>query len=277
MTELVKQTEAGLPAVVDFEADSGMGMEQVSQDDLVIPFVKLLQANSPEVDHEKGIIPGMFFNVATGEAFSGKEGISFVPIYLDKKYVEWTPIEKGGGLIAQYEIADKIVQELVAKQGKYKALEMSNGNELVETHYMYAAMLPNLNPVIIAFTSTKLSQLKNWLTKLNYFQVPTASGKKVVPPIFAHKVKLLSEKQTNKSGQDYYNVKFGTVAADLASSLIDTKNPDEVQMYVMAKDTCEAIKAGKAKVDFTVRDDAATNADPSAPVTTTADGEDIPF
>lgn len=275
MTELVAQTEAGLPATIDFGNDAGMGMETVSQDDLQIPFVKLLQSNSPEVDPESGVPnarQGMFLNTATQQLYDGKEGFQFVPIYLDKKYVEWVPQDKGGGLVAQYDPNDPMVVEELKKVGKYKSIVLANGNELIETSYLYAVTLPDLNPVIIAFTSTKLTPLKNWLTKLNYFQMGPV-GKKYVPPLFAHQVKLTSVKQTNNAKQDFYNVVFGVAKGTTLTDALVT----DAEIYNKAKDTCVAIKEGKAKVDFSQTDKAASShSDPQASTTHTAEG-DIPF
>ena len=49
---MAKKNGSGLPAELmeAFEADSGSGFEGVTTDDLQIPFIRLIQALSPQVD-----------------------------------------------------------------------------------------------------------------------------------------------------------------------------------------------------------------------------------
>ena len=67
--------------VADFEADAGAGMENVTADDLQIPFLSILQSNSPQLDESEGKYidgakAGMILNTVTNEIFDGKIGLN---------------------------------------------------------------------------------------------------------------------------------------------------------------------------------------------------------
>ena len=53
MAKAVAKNEANALSVVDesmFEADAGVGMEQLGQEDLALPFLKVLSGNDPVLD-----------------------------------------------------------------------------------------------------------------------------------------------------------------------------------------------------------------------------------
>ena len=59
---------------INMEEDQSQGMENLTKDDLSIPFFKILQSNSPEVV-EGDVKPGMIINSASGEACKEMEVI----------------------------------------------------------------------------------------------------------------------------------------------------------------------------------------------------------
>ena len=83
---VTKKAQASVPStqVMDFEADSGAGFEGADSQSFAIPYLIILQSNSPQVDEDdgkyiKGAKVGMFLNTVTGEIFDGKEGVNLVP------------------------------------------------------------------------------------------------------------------------------------------------------------------------------------------------------
>ena len=71
--------------IAEMEADSGLGLGQIKDEDLALPFIKISDGN----DAPKGAI----FNDITGEVLSGTDGILVVPCYYQRRYVEWAPKE----------------------------------------------------------------------------------------------------------------------------------------------------------------------------------------
>ena len=58
---------------------------------------------SPQLQKQNGsYIPGAsagdMYNTVTNEIYAGEEGISVVPCAYNKKFIEWIPREKGGGV-----------------------------------------------------------------------------------------------------------------------------------------------------------------------------------
>ena len=69
---IIKKEQAGAVAIANFEADSGKGLGNLGQEDLALPFLKILGQLSPEVNKQhgkyvEGAEPGMIYNTVTGE------------------------------------------------------------------------------------------------------------------------------------------------------------------------------------------------------------------
>ena len=81
----VKQ-EAGLPSDALFEADAKLGFENIDQESLALPILKLLQNGSGEAqkrnaNYVEGAEPGMFFNTVTRKLYDGDKGIQVIPCH----------------------------------------------------------------------------------------------------------------------------------------------------------------------------------------------------
>ena len=61
-----------------FEADAGKGMEGMGQDDLALPFLKVLSGNDPILDENEEARKGDIYNTVTGEVFKGKDGLRVI-------------------------------------------------------------------------------------------------------------------------------------------------------------------------------------------------------
>ena len=80
--EPIKKANGSL-AVSNFEQDANMGMGNLTQDDLALPFLKILGQLSPEVNkrdgkYVEGAEPGKIINTVTNELF---DKISVVPCH----------------------------------------------------------------------------------------------------------------------------------------------------------------------------------------------------
>ena len=99
---VVKKEQAGSLAISNLEADSGKGLGNIGQEDLALPFLKILGQLSPEVNKRDGKYvenaePGMIFNSVTGELFEGSKGIEVVPCHYKLEYIEWKERGEGSG------------------------------------------------------------------------------------------------------------------------------------------------------------------------------------
>ena len=84
--EVVKKEEAGALSTNLFEADAGKGLGELGQDDLALPFLKILGQLSPEVNkrdgkYVEGAEPGMIYNSVTSELSDGTKGLNIIPCH----------------------------------------------------------------------------------------------------------------------------------------------------------------------------------------------------
>ena len=92
MNNVTTKTNAGALSTNIFEADANAGSQNMTQEDLALPFLKVLGQLSPEVNkmNEKfieGAEPGMIFNTVTNQLFDGKKGVDVIPVFYERKYV----------------------------------------------------------------------------------------------------------------------------------------------------------------------------------------------
>jgi hypothetical protein len=242
---------ASVPAVFDFGQDSGLGFENQTQADMSVPFLNILQGLSPQVQEEDSPYKaGMIYNTVTEEAYKGSVGLSIIPVETEHKFVEYVPRDAGGGFVAVHEDNSLIVEKAKAASkafGKYKTPE---GNDLVETFYVYALDAETGGYLVIPFSSTKIKVYRNWKTCVNLFN-HRAFGIPGKPPLFAHIVRLTTEKESRKAG-DSYNFRLnpenkervvdGKVYPAILTSMIGPKD----ERYLTAKSFLEMIREGRA-------------------------------
>lgn len=204
--------QAQVPANQDFsgyEEYAGQGLDDITNEDKGLPFFEVLQPLSPEVEEIEAAQAGMIINKATKELFTS---IRFVPVCRDHVYTEWVPRDNGGGLVGTYGLDEGVVKAARAKQrvGKH---ELSNGNELIETFYLYGLVLDdndNPTPAVLAFTSTKIAAYKQLTMRADSLMFRATDGRKLKYPWFAHAWKLGTEKKK----KDKYTWYTWTVAFD---------------------------------------------------------------
>ena len=87
-----------------FEDDAAKGLGTIGQEDLALPFLKILGQLSPEVNkrdgkYVEGAEPGMIFNSVSGELYDGVKGIDVIPCFYKLEYIEWK--DRGEGQVHQ--------------------------------------------------------------------------------------------------------------------------------------------------------------------------------
>ena len=187
-------------AVISMEDDANEGLATLSREDLAMPFFKITQPLTPEVV-EGDLTPGMIMNSATGEAWSELE---VVPCGYERQYIEWTPRETGGGLVAvhnQYE--GPVLLATCTKNDKGKDI-LPNGNLLVSTAVHYVCALIKGAPVlgIISMTSTNLKKSRRWNSVMTGIKLKGKNGV-YTPPVYGHSYTAKVAKESNNFGTWY--------------------------------------------------------------------------
>ena len=62
-----------------FEDDAGQGMDNMGQEDLALPFLKILSGLDPILDEREDARKGDIYNTVTGQIYKGKDGIRVIP------------------------------------------------------------------------------------------------------------------------------------------------------------------------------------------------------
>lgn len=267
-----KEANTSSLATYDYGEMAGSGFEGVTTEDLSIPFLTVLQALSPEVqpgdERVQGAEAGMLFNTVTRELFDPKEGICFQPVCTQHLYMEWRPRNQGGGLVARHSVDSEVVAKAQAAakaaNAEFGKLKTASGNDLIETRYVLGYLLRDPNqsepgePIMIAFTSTKMKVYKNITTRLYTF-----AGR---PPLFAHRLRISSVAEENPKGK-FYNFKIEPYFGTIKESLINPQGPG-IKLLTDASTLKQSFEKGEAKVNYEKQSGASGGS---------GAGEEVPF
>jgi hypothetical protein len=240
-------TAPGALAAIDYGAYAGMGFETHTAEDYAVPFLGILQSNSPLVETTTAK-PGMLLNTVTKETFDGKKGVAFIPAATQHVFVEWKPRTLGGGFVAMHPLDSDLVTTAKKDQefGKYKVQKGNpNSNDLVETYYIYGILVKedgSHEQSIIAFTSTKNAIYKQWMTRAKTIQVTQPNGTRIVPPLFAHRYRVTTIGQKNAKGS-FFNFQSTYDGADAASCRLKPNDP----LFLEAAAFSEHVLGNKVK------------------------------
>lgn len=241
----------GALATYDYGADAGAGFEGTSGADLSIPFISILQSNSPQVEEDSDRYkPGMLVNTVTGdiiEADVGKQaaGQVFLPVHKETAYVEWIPRDSGGGFVGLHDPNGEVVKTAIAANGGSRIGKLKVGdNELIETHYIYGLLLDETGSsttgfAVVSFTSTKIKPYRDFTTAMY-----TLKGR---PPMFANRAILRTVKQKNEKGS-FFNFKIEPFKSSWVESLINPQT--EAELLAEAKGFRDMVTSGMARAAF---------------------------
>ena len=125
-----------------FEQDAGKGMENISQEDLALPFLKILSGLDPLLDTLETARKGDIYNTVTGDVFKGKEGLKVIPCAYQRRFIEWSPRGVGNGApVNMYTPDDKLPKTERSKDDNREYIVGGNGNYLDETHQHFVVIV----------------------------------------------------------------------------------------------------------------------------------------
>lgn len=256
-------------AVVDFGEDAGKGMQSITEDERKVPFLQLIQSNSPELE-EGGpkYLPnakaGMFLNTATRQVY-GK--LTMVPCARDHKYIEYIPREAGSGFVAVHKPDADAVLMLRAKHGRFGALPHNvtrrnadgkalDGTEFVESFELYSIFInPETNEsfrAILSFKSTQIGKYQGFIGRYDGIKYQDAAGNIIRPPLWAHRWVLASGVEKNKKGTFRgYSISLEAKKPDGSDDVpVKSLIKRDSELYKEAAKFNAFVEAGKAEVDY---------------------------
>lgn len=224
---MIEPTNTALTAMqADFAADSGQGMEGVTQDALAIPFLAVLQKGSPQVDEASGAAidgakSGMFYNTVTGQLMEGKTGGALlVPCAFRRVFIRWA----GEGQSQNFK-GELTVEEVAEMRSKGQVVELENrlyapnpdgtvhekkSDRFSDARNHYCLLIDeatgSYSPVLLSLSSTQIKKSKMLMSLLAGVKLKGAQGF-YTPPTFANQVRVTTVPESNDKGS-WHGVRF---------------------------------------------------------------------
>lgn len=243
----------------DYGPTAGLNL---TLDDLLVPFLGLLQKDSKELDPDEekyieGAAEGMLVNKASKQLFDGEAGILIVPAFRRHSFVEFLPDR--GGFVADHDLNSSVVAAAKAASTKRNELFTKSGNILTETFSLFAITLDEqLNPtgyVVVPFSSSKIAVWRGYWTKIDTCLVQVGGERKKLSQVtydYSHLVRLGSKFQKNDKGK-FFNFTLTPAKGD---SVLESLLPTNHRAYIAGEELARAISAGRAQADYTTADTA---------------------
>ena len=238
MNEVTEKKSAPLPANM-FEEDAAKGLGAIGQDDLALPFLKILGQLSPEVNkrdgkYVEGAEPGMIFNSVSGELYDGVKGIDVIPAFYKLEYIEWKDRGEGPGApVAIYDSSSDIMSKTKA-DANYKD-RLPNGNYIEKTASHFVIITGDSpSTALISMKSTQVKISRKWNSMMSGIKLKGKNGL-YTPASFSHIYKLKTTQMSNDKG-----TWFGWEVSKVGPIT-------DASIYQQAKSFSESISKGAVK------------------------------
>lgn len=238
-----------------FEGDAGQGMDNMGQEDLALPFLKILSGLDPILDEREDARKGDIYNTVTGQIYKGKDGIRVIPCAYQRRFIQWAPRGSGTGApINVFTPDEKLPKTERSKEDNRDYVVGGNGDYIDETHQHFVIVLNedgSAETALIAMKSTQLKKSRKWNSMMASRQMQGKNGP-FTPPRFSHIYHLKTLQEENSKGSWHgWEMSVEGVVTDMA-------------LYQRAKAFNESIMAGDVMVKHVDEDNRGS-------------GEDIPF
>ena len=200
MNQVATKKEGALATNI-FEADANKGTQNISQEDLALPFLKILGQLSPEVNkrdgkYVEGAEPGKIINTVTNALY---DKISVIPCHYKRQYIEWQ--DRGtstGAPVAIHEADSDIISQTT--RGKDYKDRLANGNYLENTASHFVLTIgDNPSTALISMKSTQLKVSRKWNSMMMGLKMQGKNGL-FTPPTYSHIYNLSTVQMSNDKG-----------------------------------------------------------------------------
>ena len=200
MNQVTTKKEVAL-AVNVFEADANKGSQNIAQEDLALPFLKVLGQLSPEVNkrdgkYVEGAEPGKIINTVSNELYMS---INVLPVFYKRQYIEWQ--DRGtstGAPVAIHEADSDIISQTT--RGKDYKDRLPNGNYLENTASHFVILLGSSpQTALISMKATQLKVSRKWNSMMMGIKMQGKNGL-FTPPTYSHIYNLKTVQMSNDKG-----------------------------------------------------------------------------
>ena len=239
-TNIAKKENAGALSTNIFEDDANAGSQNMTQEDLALPFLKVLGQLSPEVNknhgkHVEGAEPGKILNTVTNELYDGAKGIDVLPVFYERRYVEWQDRGEGRGAPVAIHNADSDIVSTTTRDKSYKD-RLPNGNYLENTANHFVVLLgKNPSTALISMKATQLKISRKWNSIMMGIKLNGKNGL-YTPSTYSHIYNLKTVQMSNDKG-----TWFGWEVSKVGP-VTDTG------VYKIAKNFAERLSKGEVQV-----------------------------
>ena len=203
MNQVAEKKTAGLPSNI-FEDDAAKGLGSIGQEDLALPFLKILGQLSPEVNkrdgkYVEGAEPGMIYNSVSGDLYDGVKGIDVIPCFYKLEYIEWKDRGEGPGApVAIYDSSSDIMSK-TKPDANYKD-RLPNGNYIEKTasHFVIVSG-DSPSTALISMKSTQLKISRKWNSMMSGIKMKGKNGL-FTPASISHNYRLKTTQMSNDKG-----------------------------------------------------------------------------
>jgi len=235
MNQVAEKKNSAL-ATFDMEADAAQGAQNISQEDLALPFLKILGQLSPEVNkrdgkYVEGAEPGKIINTVTNELY---DTIQVVPAHYKRQYIEWQDRGTSTGAPVAIHDADSDIVSQTTRGKDYKD-RLPNGNYLDNTASHFVLTLgDNPQTALISMKSTQLKVSRKWNSMMMGIKMQGKNGL-FTPPTYSHIYELSTVQMSNDKGTWFgWDVsKVGPVTDkavyDMAKSFAESVGKGEIE------------------------------------------------
>ena len=246
MNQVASKKEGAL-AINMFEADADKGSQNMTQEDLALPFLKVLGQLSPEVNkrdgkYVEGAEPGKIINTVSNELY---DQINVLPVFYKRKYIEWQ--DRGtstGAPVAIHEADSDIISQTT--RGKDYKDRLPNGNYLENTaNHFVILMGSSPQTALISMKATQLKVSRKWNSMMMGIKMQGKNGL-FTPPTYSHIYSLKTVQMSNDKGSWFgWDVsKVGPIedkaVYEIAKSFAERVGKGEIQPKHGTEDTTKS-------------------------------------
>ena len=219
-----------------FEADANKGTQNISQEDLALPFLKVLGQLSPEVNkthgkYVEGAEPGKIINTVTNDLYSN---INVIPVFYKRQYIEWQDRGTSTGAPVAIHEADSDIVSTTTRDKSFKD-RLPNGNYLENTASHFVILMgDSQTTALISMKATQLKVSRKWNSMMMGIKLQGKNGL-FTPPTYSHIYNLKTVQMSNDKGTWFgWDVaKIGPVTDksiyDIAKTFAERVGKGEVQ------------------------------------------------
>ena len=241
-----KATEVAAFDFAQLQKDAGKGNENVGKDDLALPFIKILSGVDPMMDKLDGK-KGDIYNSVTEALYSGKEGITVVPVAYQREFLRWAPRGQGSGAPTVYKTRAECPEVKRSEDDNKEYCTDGSGDYIEETHQHFVLVIGEDGKGETALIPMKSTQLKK-SRKFNSMIMAQCDRDGFARFAYKFRFKTLAEQNDKGSWHGWEMQLEGPLLDEETQKKDPAQFARNLATYEQAKSFSESVQAGNVEV-----------------------------